>query len=277
MNRKVKQALGSLTELLRDAGPAAVAVSGGVDSMTLSVIAHQTLNSNVQMFHAVSPAVPPDATARVCRYAEQQGWRLRMVDAAELNDPNYINNPLNRCYFCKSNLYQTIAHASDAVIFSGTNLDDLGEFRPGLEAARNYGVRHPFVEVSIDKQTVRDIARKLSLFDLAELPASPCLSSRIETGIPIAPDTLGLINKVENYVRQDMHLNGETVRCRVRKGRVVIELDPATLATLTADQQWLMSRVIVRMLRAEGSDDPVEFAPYRRASAFLRQPQNGET
>jgi len=276
MNRKVKQALGSLTALIRDTGPAVVAVSGGVDSMTLSVIAHQTLNSNVQMFHAVSPAVPPDATTRVYRYGKQQGWRLRMVNAAEFNDPNYIRNPLNRCYFCKSNLYHTIALASDAVVFSGTNLDDLSDFRPGLEAARNYGVRHPFVEAGIDKQTVRDIARILCLFDLAELPASPCLSSRIETGIPIARNTLGLINKVENYVHQHMRLKGNTVRCRVRKGRVVIELDTETLATSTFEQQRLMSREIVQMLRAEGSDDPVEFAPYRRASAFLRQTSNGK-
>ena len=142
-------------------GPLAVAVSGGVDSVTLATFAHRAAGSRAEVFHAVSPAVPEEATERVKWLATNQGWRLRIVDAREFVDENYLANPVDRCFFCKTNLYGCIARHSDAQILSGANLDDLGEYRPGLNAAKLHSVRHPYLEAGIDKTAVRSLARPL--------------------------------------------------------------------------------------------------------------------
>lgn len=119
--------LARLQAVFDSARPAAVAVSGGVDSMTLAYVAHRAMGGDVTMFHASSPAVPQAATARIRDYAARQGWQLRIVDAGEFSDEQYLSNPTNRCFFCKSNLYGTLAGHTDAQLFSGTNMDDLAE------------------------------------------------------------------------------------------------------------------------------------------------------
>lgn len=256
-----------LREVLATCAPAAVAVSGGVDSMTLAYVAHRALGEQVTMFHAVSPAVPPAATARVRRYAEQQHWQLVVIDAGEFSDPRYLANPAQRCFFCKSNLYGTLARATPAQLLSGTNLDDLGDWRPGLRAAEAQNVRHPFVEAGIDKNTVRAIARAHRLSDLAELPAAPCLSSRVETGIPIDAGALTFIDHAETLVRET--LKPATVRCRIRRHGVVIELDETTLGRTPLAAQAELERAI-RSLAGAAIDGPIAFASYTRGSAFLR-------
>ena len=123
----------------------------------------------------------------------------------------------------KIDLYGTISQKTSAVVLSGANLDDLGDYRPGLQAAREHSVRHPFVEAGVDKSTIRTIARYLGFADLAALPAAPCLASRIETGIEIEPRLLRAVHAVEQHVAGALEAN--VVRCRVRKGGVIIELD----------------------------------------------------
>ena len=165
-------------------GPHAIAVSGGVDSMTLAACAHRGNPASV-MFHAVSPAVPKDATERVERYGRRFNWNLQLVDAREFHDPQYVENPINRCFYCKKNLYGVIRQATELPMASGTNCDDLQDFRPGLDAASKHGVRHPFVEFGYHKRDVRALAHQLGLDELGDLPASPCLASRVESGIAI--------------------------------------------------------------------------------------------
>ena len=266
-------ALDRLSTVVEGIGPLAVAVSGGVDSMTLSAVANRVLGTSARMLHAVSPAVPEDATHRVIRYAEREGWALKVIDAREFHDPSYIANPVNRCFYCKTNLYDTMAHEVDTVLVSGTNLDDLGDYRPGLTAAKTHGVRHPFVEADIDKATVRTIARALGLDDLAELPASPCLSSRVETGIPIDANALRAIYRIEKHVQRQ--LSPQVVRCRLRRERVVVELDHETLTALSAAKREQLVTNIGSVLVGSGVGAPVDFAVYKMGSAFLRTGNEG--
>ena len=263
-------ALEELDQVLRGFNRLAVAVSGGVDSLTLATAAHRVLGEAVTMHHATSPAVPPQATERTRALATAQGWRLDVFDAGEFDDPAYRANPVNRCFFCKINLYGTVARRTSDPIASGTNLDDLGEYRPGLDAAKQHAVRHPFVEAGIDKQTVRALAAELGLGALAELPSAPCLSSRVETGIRIESSVLAMVHAAEMLVAD--RLAPRTVRCRVRAGGVVIELDEATLSTMLPAQATRLQSELAGLATAAGLAGPVAFATYRTGSAFLRVP-----
>lgn len=261
--------LADLTARLRAIGRVAIAVSGGVDSMTLSVIAHRALGARAQMYHAVSPAVPAEATERVQSVASGERWPLVVFDAGEFHDQRYRDNPVDRCYYCKSNLYRAIAGRTDRPIISGTNTDDLGDYRPGLGAAEAYGVRHPYVESGIDKAGVRAIARQLALWDVAELPAAPCLASRVETGLRIEPAVLSAVHATEQLIGE--LLTPRVVRCRVRQGRIAIELDADTLERLTPRQRQALARRVAALFQPIGLAQPVGFARYRMGSAFVRE------
>lgn len=260
--------LSKLSRILLDMGPITVAVSGGVDSMTLAAAAQRVLQGGCSMMHAVSPAVPPQASERVRRLAASEGWELRIIDAGEFDDPRYMANPANRCFFCKTNLYASMSAISEHPLVSGTNTDDLGDYRPGLEAARDHGVRHPFVEAGMSKADVRAMARGFGLGDVAELPAAPCLSSRIETGIAIDPRVLPVVNQVERLIGDA--LAPQTVRCRVRRDGVVVELDDACLARLDARAREALVDDVAGRFHAIGESGPVRFEAYRMGSAFLR-------
>jgi uncharacterized protein len=263
-------AIGTLRRRIVDSGRAAVAVSGGVDSMTLAFLTWRWLGDEAQMFHAVSPAVPDEATARVRAHARRWGWRLSVIGAGEFDDPDYRRNPVNRCFYCKSNLYAAIVERTDRPVFSGANLDDLGDYRPGLEAAANAGVRHPYVEAGFGKAAIRDLARRFGLADLHDLPAQPCLASRIATGISVEAERLRLIDEVERGMRRRFP-QGRELRCRIMAERIELQFDEAIYAGMSADDGE-DERVKIRAMAVEaGIDLPVALAPYRRGSAFLQQ------
>jgi uncharacterized protein len=265
---QVDEKIEELGRVLASIERVAVAVSGGVDSMTLAFVANELLGNDVELFHAVSPAVPPEATARTRAYAARLGWRLNVIDAGEFADPDYLENPVNRCFYCKTNLYRTIVSHTTRIIVSGTNADDLSDFRPGLTAAKNHQVRHPYVEAGIDKRFVRMIASRLGLDEVAELPASPCLSSRIETGIRVDAETLGMVHAIENMVRRD--LDTRIVRCRVRREGLVVELDSDAYAKAQGGTHGFLKSAVETLGISRGYVGGVRFERYRMGSAFLR-------
>jgi pyridinium-3,5-biscarboxylic acid mononucleotide sulfurtransferase len=246
-------------------GDLAIAVSGGVDSMTLAAFAQRLWKEggmgSVEMIHAVSPAVPPAATERVRARAERDGWRLTVTGTGEFDDKRYRDNPVNRCYFCKTNLYDRIRLLTGGVIASGANLDDLGDYRPGLLAASERAVVHPYIEAGMDKASVRLLARRLGLDEVAELPAQPCLASRVETGIAIDPDDLAFIDLVETRLAAQAPA-GMALRCRVTHAGIAIEagLDAADAAGLS-DLAEELCRTHGRLL--------VGIGPYRRGAMFV--------
>lgn len=249
-----------LAAVLADTPGIALAVSGGVDSMTLAHVASLVLQ-DFEVVHAVSPAVPTAATERVQRHALAMGWRLVIIDAGEFADRDYLKNPIDRCYFCKSNLYRRMrAVVGGRTIASGTNLDDLDDFRPGLTAATEAGVVHPFVQAGLRKADVRTIARALRLEDIAEMPAQPCLASRVETGLTIEPAALIFVDEVEQAVRR--HLPDADVRCRITREGVRLETSkqpPPEVLAMIADRCGAEGRTWLGL------------AAYRRGSAFRHE------
>ncbi len=261
-----------LRRALEDCGAAlAVAVSGGVDSMTLAAFAHRSRGASVIMFHAVSPAVPPQATQRVQSLARAEAWDLRIVEPDEFAQESYVSNPTDRCLHCKRSLYSRIREHTHAhtQLLSGANLDDLGDYRPGLVAAAEARVRHPWIEAGIGKAAIRDIARELGLELIAELPASPCLSSRVQSGIRIIPRMLRVVDDVEQALRSST--GARDLRCRIRRDRVVLEMDPAALARLHEAERARIAVEVSRRFEQAGHAFPAppSFEPYRMGSSFV--------
>ena len=259
-----------LQNVLSEIGLLVVAVSGGIDSTLLAIISARQSDVDVQMVHAISPAVPELATQRVQRYARTENWQLRISDAGEFRDSRYLNNPVDRCFYCKSNLYRYITEEfKDIQVVSGANCSDLADYRPGLKAATEYGVRHPYVEAGISKSGIREIARFLNLDDLSELPASPCLSSRVETGIRIESTSLNAIDRVETEIRT--MLQTKAVRCRIRREGIVVELDNDALSKIGKEDRQAVRAVVQSSFSDRKAQVTVEFEEYRMGSAFIRE------
>ena len=246
--------------------PLAIAVSGGVDSMTLAAFAHRLHGQKrlglVEMIHAVSPAVPPAATDRVRARATLEGWHLTVTGTGEFEDQRYRDNPVNRCYFCKTRLYDRIRGITSSTIASGANLDDLGDYRPGLLAASEHDVVHPYIEAGMDKTAVRELARRLGLNEVAELPAQPCLASRVETGIAIDPADLAFVDFVETRLAPLVSV-GAALRCRVTRAGIAIEVDDDG-----ADKAALIK--LAGALCRDHGRRLVGIRPYRRGSMFVQ-------
>ena len=180
-----------------------VAYSGGVDSAYLACIAHDTLGDRALAVTADSPSYPEHHRRMALEIAERFGFAHRIVQTGELERAEYRSNPTNRCYYCKHELYEHLtAIAADrrAVIVDGNNADDRGDYRPGRQAAREFGVRSPLDEVDLFKDEIRQLSREIGL-PTWDAPASACLSSRIPYHSEVTADKLRTIEQAEDVLR----------------------------------------------------------------------------
>jgi uncharacterized protein len=186
-------------------GRVVVACSGGVDSCLLAVVAHQALGPSALAVTAVSPAVPAEEVAQVEALAAAHGFRWRAVTTEELARPGYVENAGDRCYHCRSELFDVLAPVAAAegagvAVAVGTIVDDLSDHRPGQRAAAERGVRTPLADAGFSKADVREAARRLGL-PVWDKPAAACLASRIPYGTPVTVGTLTRVGRAEAAVR----------------------------------------------------------------------------
>jgi uncharacterized protein len=267
-----RAALSRLEAVLESVPRRVVACSGGIDSVLLATVAHRANPESTVVAHTVTPAVPGADTGRVVAAAAEEGWQLQLVRSREFDDERYLGNPTNRCFFCKSHLYTALDElvacldTSDPVtVLSGTNVDDLGEYRPGLQAAAEHGVRHPFIEAAMGKSDIRAVAESLGL-SVAGLPASPCLSSRFYTGTRINPVRLHAVEVGEAALRQATGI--DVVRCRVRGDEVLVETPLAERRRVTAAHLAVVADAM-RAVDPELASVRLDESPYRPGRAVL--------
>lgn len=203
-----------LERLITPMGSVVVALSGGVDSSVVAAVAARCLGHRAVAVTAASPALATGELDGARVVAESVGIAHRVIATEELAREEYRRNDRFRCYHCKSELYDQLQAIADregwAVVLSGANADDAGDWRPGLRAAAEHAVRHPLLEAGMAKDRVRALARELRV-PSAEKPASPCLASRLPYGTRVSPEVLAKVDRAERAVR---HLGFRVLRVR---------------------------------------------------------------
>ena len=204
MNRKLNQKYEELKSQIKKLGSAIVAFSGGIDSALVLKIAHEVLGNNAVAVTADSPSLPRKELEETKKIAKDIGARHIIINTEEAQKKEYLKNPNNRCYYCKTELYAKLKNVSVELeiknILNGTNLDDLGDYRPGLMAADENNVISPLKDAKINKAEVRELAKHLGL-EIWDKPSSPCLSSRVPYGQQITMEKLSMIEKAEDFLR----------------------------------------------------------------------------
>ena len=239
----VEQKLKQLKTIFAEMGRALIAYSGGVDSTLVAKIAYDVLGDRALAITAESPSLLPEELEDARIQAAAIGIVHEVVQTSEMDNPNYTSNPINRCYFCKSELHDTLKplalERGYPYVVDGVNADDLGDYRPGIQAAKERGARSPLAEVGVTKAEVRQLSKQLGL-PWWDKPAQPCLSSRFPYGEEITVGKLQRVGRAEIYLRR---LGFSNLRVRSEGDTARIELPPEQIKefVLTTDLPILVS------------------------------------
>jgi uncharacterized protein len=234
--------LNQLTTIFAQMDRALIAYSGGVDSTLVAKIAQDVLGDRALAVTANSPSLLPDDLEDAQVQATMMGIRHEIVATHEMDNPNYTTNPVNRCYFCKSELHDTLKplalQRGYPYVVDGINADDLRDYRPGIQAAKERGVRSPLAEVGLSKLDVRALSRHLGL-PWWDKPAQPCLSSRFPYGEEITVEKLHRVGRAERYLR-DRGYQNLRVRSEGDTARIELPAEAIKEFVLTTDLNQLV-------------------------------------
>ena len=223
---------------------ALIAYSGGVDSTLVAKVAYDALGDQALAVTAISPSLLPEEFEEAKQQALEIGIRHEWVETFEMDNPNYASNPTNRCYFCKSELHDTLKplaiERGYPFVIDGVNADDLGDYRPGIQAAKERGALSPLAECGITKAEVRQLSRQLGL-SWWDKPAQPCLSSRFPYGEEITVAKLQRVGRAEIYLRR---LGWQVIRVRSEADTARIEVPPKDI------QQFILSVDLPKLVEA---------------------------
>ena len=262
----------SLKSILKDMGQVIVAYSGGVDSAFLLKVAVDTLGNNAFGVLAISPTYPSREYKKTIETAKIIGARLEIIETHETDNPNFIENPVNRCYFCKTELFEKIGEIAQSGKYrnmvDGSNADALGDHRPGMKALKEKGIRSPLQEAGLTKKEIRELSHTLGL-PTWDKDALACLSSRFPYGEKISPEKLSMVDRVENYL---FDLGFRNIRARHLNNTVKIEVAPHQISRFFEDE--MRTKILKTIKKIGYTYVTVDLEGYRQGSLNETLPEN---